>query len=400
MILIKNGQVIENNQLVKKDILVLNNKIIKVEDSIEIDALVLDATGCLVMPGAVDVHVHLREPGFENKETIKTGTLSSAKGGITTIMPMPNLAPCPDNLEHLNYEISLLEKDAIVNCYPYGTITINEEDKELADIDSFHHLVKAITDDGRGVNNLDLLEKAMYLAKKYDLVIASHAEDNTFKTDPKGEYLAVYRELELAKKVGCKYHFCHMSTKESFDAIRQAQKEGYTNITCEVAPHHLVLNQDMIKDANYKMNPPLRSETDRLATIEALLDGTACMAASDHAPHTEEEKSKEYHLCSNGIIGLETMIPVIYTEFVKTGLISYNRFLDILVYNPAKVFNLPIRMIQEGSIADIAIIDIENEHTYTKEEILSKGKNSPYIGKSYYGFTKYTLVGGKIVYKK
>ena len=400
MILIKNGKIIENNQLVKKDILVENEIIVKIEESIKIDCEIIDAKWCLVMPGAVDVHVHLREPGFENKETIKTGTLSSAKGGVTSVMAMPNLNPCPDNLEHLNIELELIKKDACVNVYPYGTITINEQDLELADIEGMHHLITAITDDGRGVNNLELLEQAMVLAKKYDLTIASHAEDNVYKLAKEGEYIAVRREIELAKKIGCKYHFCHMSCKESFDAIRAAQKQGYTNITCEVAPHHLVLNKDMIVDANFKMNPPLRDEEDRLATVEALLDGTACMIASDHAPHTEEEKSLEYDKCPNGIIGLETMIPIIYTEFVKTNLISLNRFLDILVYNPIKVFNLPKRDLKENMIADIAIIDIENEHLYTKDEILSKGKNSPYVGKSYYGFAKYTMVAGKIVYKK
>lgn len=400
MILIKNGFVIENNKLVKKDVLIENNIIKSIEKDIDGgDYEVLDARGCLVMPGAVDVHVHLREPGFENKETVKTGTMSAAKGGVTSIMSMPNLKPCPDNLENLNKQINILKKDAIVNVYPFGTITVNEEDKQISDIESFHHLVNAITDDGRGVNNLGILEEAMRLAKKYDLTIASHAEDNFYKYSREGEYVAVLRELELAKKIGCKYHFCHMSVKESFDAIRKAQKEGYTNITCEVAPHHLVLNKDMIVDANYKMNPPLRDESDRLETIKALLDGTACMIASDHAPHTEEEKSQEYDKCPNGIIGLETMIPIIYTEFVRTGLISLNRFLDVMVYNPIKVFNLPKRDFSVNSIADIAVIDIENEHRYLKEEILSKGKNSPFIGKSYYGFTKYTLVNGKLIYK-
>lgn len=400
MILIKNGFVIENNKLVKKDVLIENNIIKSIEKDIdEGDYEVLDARGCLVMPGAVDVHVHLREPGFENKETVKTGTMSAAKGGVTSIMSMPNLKPCPDNLENLNKQIKIIKKDAIVNVYPFGTITVNEEDKQISDIESFHHLVNAITDDGRGVNNLGILEEAMRLAKKYDLTIASHAEDNFYKYSRKGEYVAVLRELELAKKIGCKYHFCHMSVKESFDAIRKAQKEGYTNITCEVAPHHLVLNKDMIVDANYKMNPPLRGESDRLETVKALLDGTACMIASDHAPHTEEEKSQKYDKCPNGIIGLETMIPIIYTEFVRTGLISLNKFLDVMVYNPIKVFNLPKRDFSVNSIADIAVIDIENEHRYLKEEILSKGKNSPFIGKSYYGFTKYTLVNGKLIYK-
>ncbi len=399
MILIKNGYIIENNELVKKDVLIEGNKIFKIGNVNDDNALVLDATGCLVMPGVIDVHVHLREPGYEDKETVLTGTLSSAKGGVTTIMAMPNLKPCPDNLEHLNLELEIIKRDAVVNVYPYGTITINEEDKELADIDGFHHLVMAITDDGRGVNNLTLLEEACKKAKKYDLVVVSHAEDNTYKYSREGEYIAVLREIEIAKRIGCRYHFCHMSVKESFDAIRKAHCEGYTNITCEVAPHHLVLNKTMVKDANFKMNPPLRDESDRLATIEALLDGTACMIASDHAPHTEKEKNLKYDECPNGIIGLETMIPIIYTEFVKTGLISLERFLDIMVYNPIKVFGLPDRKFGIGMAADITVIDIENKHIYTKEEIISKGKNSPFIGNAYYGFAKYTLVNGEIVYK-
>lgn len=399
MILIKNGSIILNNTLVKKDILIDNSLIVKIEDEIYSDCEIIDASDCLVMPGAVDVHVHLREPGFESKETVKTGTLSSAKGGVTTILAMPNLKPCPDCLENLNKELEIINRDALVNVYPFGSVTVNEADQELSDIESFHDLVCAISDDGRGVNNLELLERAMHLAKKYDLVIASHAEDNYYKYSREGEYVAVLREIELAKKVGCKYHFCHMSVKESFDAIRKAQEEGYTNITCEVSPHHLVLNDSMIRNANFKMNPPLRPESDRLETIKALLDGTACMIASDHAPHTEEEKSQDYDKCPNGIIGLETMIPIVYTEFVMTGLISFDRFLDLLVYNPIKVFNLPKRSMEVNSVADIAIIDIKNKREYKKEEILSKGKNSPFVGKSYYGFTKYTLVNGKIVYK-
>ena len=399
MLLIKNGNIIKNNKLEKYDILIEDDKISKIEKNIDCDCEIIDAKGCLVMPGAVDVHVHFREPGYEKKETIKTGSLSAAKGGVTTVMTMPNLKPCPDCLENLMVQKEIIKKDSIVNVYPYGAVTVNQEDKNRADIEGFYNEVLAITDDGRGVNNLAILEEACILAKKYNLVVASHAEDNFYKYAPEGEYVAVRREIEIAKKVGCKYHFCHMSTKESFEAIRNAQKEGYTNITCEVAPHHLVLNETMIKNANYKMNPPLRSEENRLATIEALLDGTACMVASDHAPHTEEEKSQEYNKCPNGIIGLETMLPIIYTEFVKNKKISYERFLDVMVYNPIKVFNLPARRLEPGFIADIAIIDIENPHTYTKDEILSKGKNSPFIGNTYYGFTKATLVQGKIVYK-
>ena len=399
MILIKNGYIVYKDNLIKKDILIDENKIIKMEETLNYECEIIDATGCLIMPGAVDVHVHLREPGFEYKETIKSGTLSCAKGGVTSIMSMPNLKPCPDCLKNLKVQTDIIERDAVVNVYPFGSVTVNEEDKVLSNIEEMKDFVYGLSDDGRGVNNLELLEQAMVLAKKYDLTIASHAEDNYYKYSREGEYVAVLREIELAKKIGCKYHFCHMSVKESFDAIRKAQQEGY-NITCEVAPHHLVLNKEMIKDANYKMNPPLRSEEDRIATVNALLDGTACMIASDHAPHSEEEKSLEYDKCPNGIIGIETMIPIIYTEFVKKGLIGLNRFLDILVYNPIKVFNLPERDLNVGSVADITVIDIEKSHKYTKEEILSKGKNSPFIGNSYYGFPKYTFVNGELVYKK
>lgn len=399
MILIKNGRVIDNNTLVKKDILIDNDTIVDINDHIDCDCDIIDAKNNLVIPGGIDVHVHFREPGFTHKETIKTGTKSAAKGGITTVMPMPNLNPVPDNLKHLEKELEIIKRDAIVNCYPYASVTVNEEDKVISDIDSLYSKVLAITDDGRGVNNLDILEDACRLAKKYNLVIASHAEDNVYKYAPEGEYIAVRREIEIAKRVGCKYHFCHMSTKESFEAIRLAQKEGYP-ITCEVAPHHLILNEDMIKDANWKMNPPLRSEENRIETVKALLDGTACMVASDHAPHSEEEKSKEYDKCPNGIIGLETMIPIIITHFVKKGLISWDRFLDLLVNNPIKVFNLPQRKLSVGYKADIAIIDIDNKRKYTKEEILSKGKNSPFIGMEFCGFTVYTLVNGKVVYSR
>ena len=400
MILLKNGFVISHNELVKKDILIDGELIKQIDDEINQDCETIDASKMLVIPGAVDVHVHLREPGYEYKETIKTGSCSAAKGGVTSIMSMPNLNPCPDSYEHLKVQLDIIEKDSLVNTYPFGSVSVNEEDKYLSNIDEMHEYIYGLSDDGKGVNNLELLENAMKLAKKYNLTIASHAEDNIYKYSEAGEYVAVRREIELAKKIGCKYHFCHMSTKESFEAIKKAQDEGYTNITCEVAPHHLVLNKEMIKDANFKMNPPLRGEEDRLATVNALLSGVACMIASDHAPHSEEEKSKEYDLCPNGIIGLETMIPIIYTEFVKTNLISLDRFLEILVYNPIKVFNLPKRDLKEGMVADIAVLDIENEQEYTKDTIVSKGKNSPFIGNKYYGFNTLTIVSGKVVYKK
>ena len=398
MILIKNGLLIIENNLVKKDVLIGEGKILSIQDNIEGGYQTSDASSCLVMEGGCDVHVHLREPGFEHKETILSGTSSAAKGGFTSIMAMPNLRPCPSDVASLNVQLECLRKDAVVNVYPYASVSINEEDKELSDIDNLHDLVYAFSDDGRGVNNLELLENAMKKAKKFNFIIASHAEDNLYKTSPEGEYLAVRREIELAKKIGCRYHFCHLSTKESFEEIRKARKEGFTNITCEITPHHLLLNDTMIKNGNYKMNPPLRSEEDRKATVEALLDGTASMIASDHAPHSKEEKAQELSKCPNGIIGLETSFPLIYTYFVKTGLISLEKMVELFVKKPLEIFSLPKYGMYEGSNANIIILDINNEREYKEDEIVSKGKNSPFIGYKLYGFNKATIVNGEIVY--
>ena len=399
MITIKNGYVLENGQLVLKDLYIADDVIIKVGDNLEVEGELVDAKGGFIMPGATDVHVHMREPGYSHKETIHTASLGALKGGVTTCLAMPNLNPCPDSLENLNVELEIIERDGLVNIYPYGAVTVAQKGMDLADLNSFKDKVCAITDDGVGVNNIDLLVKAMKFAKENDMVIASHAEDSVNGKLPEGEYKAVIREIELAKEIGCKYHFCHMSTKESFEAILKAQEEGYP-ITCEVAPHHLILNETMIKDANWKMNPPLRSEENRLETIKALLSGVACMVASDHAPHSVAEKSQEYDKCPNGILGLETMLPIVYTHFIKNGMATLNDFVDWFVTNPNKVFNLGERKIEVGYPADITILDLETKHKYVEEEIVSLSKNSPYIGMEFYGFPILTMVGGKVLYKK
>ena len=396
--IIKNGYIIINNNLVKKDLLIENNIISKIDDDLQ-GKDILDATDCLIIPGATDVHVHLRQPGYEYKETIKSGTMAAAKGGITNVLSMPNLNPCPHNLENLKVQQDIINTDAVVHVYPYGSVSKDEKGKEIADLENLCKKVVAITDDGVGVNNIEILKKAMEIAKKHDLVIASHAEDLVDGKLPQGEYVAVKREIELAKQIGCKYHFCHMSTKESFEYIRQAHKEGFNNITCEVAPHHLLLNEIMIKDGNYKMNPPLRSKENQLATIQALLDKTAIMIASDHAPHSKDEKNKEYDKCLNGIIGIETMLPLIYTHFIETKKATLDDFVDWFVTNPNKVFKLPERKIQEGYVADITILDIKTYREYKEEEILSLSKNTPYIGMKLTGFPRYTLVNGKIVWR-
>ena len=397
--ILKNGYIVINNKLVKKDIEIVKDIIFKIEDNIEVKEYI-DCKGGLIIPGATDVHVHLREPGFERKETILSGTKAAAKGGVTTIFSMPNLNPCPDSIENMQVQIELINKNAQVKVYPYASVTKGEKGQELSDLEDLCPLVKAITDDGVGVNNLELLEKAMEYAKKYNIVMASHAEDLVDSKLPLGEYVAVTREIELAKKIGCKYHFCHMSTKESFDAIRQAHKEGYTNITCEVSPHHLLLNEEMIKDSNWKMNPPLRSERNRLETIKALLDGTACMIASDHAPHTKEEKSKSYEQAPNGIIGIETMLPLIYTHFIDTGLASLNDFISWFTTNPRKIFSLSERKIEVGYQADLTVLDIQNKRKYKEKEILSLSTNCPYIGMEMKGFPILTIYKGNIVWEE
>lgn len=397
--IIKNGSIIIDNKLVRKDVLVENGMITKIADEIDGDYEILDANGCMIIPGATDVHVHLRQPGFEYKETIKSGTMAAAKGGVTSIITMPNLNPCPHNVENLKVQEDIIEKDAVIHVYPSGAVTVNEKGQEIADLENLCKKVVCVTDDGVGVNNIDILIEAMKIAKKHNIVLASHAEDSIDGKLPQGEYVAVRREIKLAKEIGCKYHFLHMSTKESFEEIRRAHQEGYNNITCEVAPHHLVLNETMIKDGNYKMNPPLRSPENQQETIKALLDGTAIMIASDHAPHAKHEKDKEYAKCLNGIIGIETMLPIVYTNFIKTNKATLNDFVNWFVTNPNRVFSLPERKIEVGYAADIAVIDITNTRKYTEEEILSLSKNCPYIGMELTGFIRYTLVDGKIVWR-
>lgn len=396
--IIKNGFINIDNRLIRKDILIKGGVILKIDDFIEGDEII-DAKGGWIIPGAVDVHVHLREPGYSYKETIKTGTLSAAKGGVTTVLSMPNLNPCPHNLDNLKVQEEIIKDTALVNVYPYGAVSINQKGKQIADLESICKKVCAITDDGVGVNNIDILQKAMMYAKEHNIVMASHAEDEIDSKLPQGEYNAVKREIEYAKKIGCKYHFLHMSTKESFELIRKAHQEGYSNITCEVSPHHLLLNETMIKDGNWKMNPPLRSEENRQETIKALLDGTASIIASDHAPHSKEEKDKEYDKCLNGIVGLETMLPIVYTLLIDTKLASLDDFVNWFTYNPIKIFNLSERKLEEGYIADLTILDIENLREYKEEEILSMGKNTPYIGMKFKGFPLLTIVNGEIVWR-
>ena len=397
MILLKNGRINIDDVLVKKDILIDDGKIKAIEDVIPGEGI--DLKGGYIVPGLTDIHVHFREPGFSYKETILTGSKAAAKGGYTTVFLMPNLNPVPDSLDHLKVEEDIIKKDAVIECIPYASVTVGEKSEQVSDIANLKDHTRYFSDDGVGFSNLSVLEEALKEIKKYDLFIASHAEDNVLRYAPEGEYVAVRREIELAKKVGVRYHFCHLSTKESFEAVKNAQDEGYM-ITCEVTPHHLFLNETDIKDANYKMNPPLRSVSNQQETVKALLSGVACCIATDHAPHSKEEKSRPYDKCPNGILGIETAAMLTYTNLVKTKKITYTQFEDYLSNNPRKLTRLPLNTIKVGNTASLCVLDIDNPHLYQEEEILSLGKNSPFIGKTFYGENILTIYCGKVVYQK
>ncbi|NCA91713.1 dihydroorotase [bacterium] len=400
MILLKGGLIFKDDGFVTSDILIDGENIIDISPIILVggDCEVIDCSNKWVRQGAVDVHVHLREPGYCHKETIYTGTMSAAKGGVTTVFAMPNLNPVPDSKENLQIELDIIKETAVVNVLPYLSLTKGQKGKELSEMIVNSTDAIAYSDDGKGVSDMFLLEKAMEIAKKQEAVICSHAEAEEISDVRAQEYAAVRREAAIAQHTKCKYHFCHLSTFESFEAVRKSKSSG-ADISCEVTPHHLTLCSDDIADTSYKMNPPLRSKADMNATIEAIKDGTATIIATDHAPHAEEEKAVDYAHAPNGIIGLETFLPIVYTSLVKTNIISPKKMIELTTTNAQARFGLPICSLNVGERADICVLDINNKRKYTKEEILSKSSNSPFIGKELYGFNILTLVSGKIVYR-
>lgn len=376
-----------------------------------------DLEGCFVFPGFIDVHVHLREPGFFYKETIETGTRAAAHGGYTTVCAMPNLNPAPDSLENLTPQLELIRDTACIHVHPYGTITIGENGAELAKYDEIADLVCAFSDDGRGVQNDDIMASAMKKIMQYDKIIAAHCEDNTLlkggyihagayaaQHGHKGicsesEWRQIERDLSIVKEVGCKYHVCHVSTKESVALIRKAKAAGI-DVTAETAPHYLVLDDSMLQeDGRFKMNPPLRSEADRLALIAGLQDGTLDMIATDHAPHSAEEKSKGLQGSAMGIVGLETAFPVLYTHLVKTGVFSLEELIAFLHTNPRKRFGIgtPLAV---GQPADFTVFDLNQVWQIDPAAFLSKGRSTPFAGMEVSGECRLTLCGGKIAYRK
>ncbi len=394
----------------------LYNIIVSVGAGCYNDSVSFDFNNLFIFPGFTDVHVHLREPGFLYKETIKTGTMAAAHGGYTSVCAMPNLKPVPDSRENILEEVKAIEKDAAIHVYPYGAITVGEQGREMADLDGMAEYAVAFSDDGKGVQNDDMMCAAMLKAKSLGKMIVAHCEDNTLLNGGyihKGKYAELHghkgicsesewkqieRDLKLVKETGCKYHVCHISTKESVELIRQAKKDGL-DVTCETAPHYLVLDDmDIKEEGRFKMNPPLRDKSDRLALIEGIKDGTIDVIATDHAPHSKEEKSKGLKDSLMGVVGIETAFSVLYTELVEKNIISLEKLMELLNINARKIFGIGSE-IKVGEKADITVFDLNTEYKINPDEFISMGKSTPFEGKSVKGKCVMTMVGGKIVWK-
>ena len=364
-----------------------------------------------ILPGFCDVHVHFREPGFSYKETMVTGSACAARGGYTAVCTMPNLNPTPDSVEHLQQQRDLIDAGACIHVYPYGSITCGLKGEELADLEGMADKVIAYSDDGKGVQSDDMMNAAMLKAKELGKMIVAHCEVNDllkggYIHDGKyaaehghrgicseSEWAQVARDIELIKKNGCPYHVCHISTKETVDIIRKAKAEG-VDITCETGPHYLVMDDSMLQEeGRFKMNPPLRDISDREALVAGILDGTIDMLATDHAPHSAEEKAKGLEKSAFGVVGLETAFPIMYTYLVKPGVMTMEQLLEVMVYAPRKRFNIPL-----GN--DFSIWDLEKEYTVDPADFVSMGKASPFTGWKVQGECVATVCDGKIVWKK
>ena len=419
MLLLKNGQILEQGVLVQKDLLIDGKKITKIADSIEnTEAKVLDLNGKFISPGFIDVHVHWREPGFEYKEAIYHASRAAARGGFTTAMPMPNLNPVPDCYENLKLQLEIIERDSVIRAIPFGAITKGEQGKEYADFKELTQYVFAFSDDGRGVQDANIMFESMKVAASLDKAIVAHCEDNSLirggcmhcgrrsrELQLPGipsvcESVQIARDVLLAEATGCHYHVCHVSTKESVRVVRDAKAAGI-NVTCEVCPHHLISDEMDIPEDNgmWKMNPPLRSAEDRNALISGLLDGTIDVIATDHAPHASYEKDLTMTKAAFGIVGSETTFSQLYTKFVKSGIISLDFLVKKMSENVADTFGLPYGRLIENGFADLVVIDLEKSMEIDPNQFLSKGRNTPYIGEKIYGIPVLTLCEGKIVYQ-
>lgn len=364
----------------------------------------------IIVPGLCDVHVHFREPGFSYKETIASGSAAAAHGGYTAVCTMPNLSPVPDCAEHLKAQLDAIDKSAVIEVIPYGAITVGEKGEELSDMESMADKVCVFSDDGRGVQNDGMMREAMAKAKRLGKIIAAHCEDNSLLfggyihdgeyakahghrgISSESEYRQIERDLRLAEETGCAYHVCHISTKESVELIRQAKARG-VDVTSETAPHYLVLcDEDMQEDGRFKMNPPLRSREDKQALIEGIKDGTIDMIATDHAPHSAEEKRRGLEKSLMGVVGLETAFPVLYTELVKKNIITLERLVELMSFKPKERFRI-------DTGCDFAVFGIDEPYKIDPNEFLSMGRATPFAGREVFGRCLLTVHGGKAVYK-
>jgi len=414
---LKNAKIYANKKIEKKDILIVDGKITKIDLDIN-EGKIIDCKNKLIAPAFIDPHVHSREPGYEYKETIATVTKAAAKGGYTKIFLMPNLNPVPSNLRDLNLILNIIKKDALIDCYQLASITKNQTGKgELSDIEFMAPYVVGFSDDGKGIDDSKMMYEAMLKAKKYKKAIIAHAEDETLLYGGvihKGKYseeknlpgilsasetVQVARDLVLAELTKVHYHLCHVSAKETLDLVKY-YKDRDVNVTVEATPHHIMLNEDDLKDNGvYKVNPPLRSKEDQKAIVEAIKNGLIDMIATDHAPHSEEEKSKGLLNSSFGMVGIEISFSLLYTYLVKQNKVSLEKLLDMMSINISKAFEIENNEIIIGNMANLVIIDLDKEFIIDKNKFVSKGKNTPFNGYKCFGQIIMTISKGEIIYE-
>ncbi len=414
MALFKNAAVFQEGKTSPADLLVSGEVFASAAADLS-GVPVIDCSGFTVLPGFADVHVHLREPGFSYKETIASGTRAAAHGGYTAVCPMPNLSPAPDCLEHLQLERDLIESDAVIRVLPYGTITRDEKGEALADLEAMAPYVAGFSDDGHGVQSEEMMRRAMLAAKRLGKIITAHCEDNALLRGgyihdgayakahghrgicSESEWGPIRRDLALVRETGCAYHVCHVSTKESVALIREAKREGL-DVTCETAPHYLLLDEnDLQEDGRFKMNPPLRETADREALLEGISDGTIDLVATDHAPHSAEEKSRGLEKSAMGVVGIETAFPLLYTELVRKNVISMARLLELLNGAPRRRFGVGGE-IAVGKPADFTVFDLNDRYVIDPERFLSKGRSTPFAGRTVCGRCVLTVCGGRVAY--
>ena len=418
--LLQNAQILSSGGVFRAaDVLLSGGRIVSIGDRISCpaDAVSIDLHKAVLFPGFVDVHVHLREPGFSYKETIRTGTLAAAHGGFAHVAAMPNLDPVPDCAAALAVQRAIIEKDALVHVHPYGAVSVGEKGERLADLEGLAPGVIAFSDDGRGVQSESLMREAMIQCRRLGKILAAHCEDNSLLHGgyihdgayarahghrgicSESEWGPIARDLRLAEETGCAYHVCHVSTKESVALIRAAKRRG-VDVTCETAPHYLTFtDEDLQEDGRFKMNPPLRAREDRDALIEGLLDGTIDMLVTDHAPHSREEKARGLEKSAMGVVGLETSFAASYTALVQTGILPLGKLVDLMHGAPMRRFGCGTEL-AEGQPADLTAFDLTKTYTVDPETFLTIGRATPFAGRALTGVCKLTMIGGEPVWKE